>query len=315
MFLGRKKRKKPELKMVHIDFLYHDYVPTWNAELQKRLMYEEEPTQGQNSCTISTKIILFQDEPINEGFCFEKEEGNEEIVDLYDIYDEEDHVAWSSKSHHLFRNRESYALQRRKRSTKKLRINPDRWASVWQRKREELRQICIAQNQSVSTVYTAPITPSFTVSPEQSHIPLEPVHKTSVEHVGNYIHDEELELQMALEKSAKEVAPCGLSYQIIQELMNRDLTAEDYLLLLELDESIAPKTLASAVVESYPLHVVEEDDLHLNENCPICMSPYEVGQLLKTIPACGHQFHDDCISYWLKDRSTMCPLDNISLKT
>lgn len=126
----------------------------------------------------------------------------------------------------------------------------------------------------------------------------------------NINHDGDMEL--AIQASLQDVAPCGLSYAAIMELQYRDLTPEDYALLLQLDETVAPKTLGKAKVEKLPTMVFDQqsDD----SVCSICMCKYNVGEILRKIPKCGHVFHKECIDYWLTNSSVKCPLDGISLE-
>ncbi|XP_048131639.1 putative RING-H2 finger protein ATL21A [Rhodamnia argentea] len=45
-----------------------------------------------------------------------------------------------------------------------------------------------------------------------------------------------------------------------------------------------------------------------NDNtCAICLSEYQPKETLRTIPACGHYFHAQCIDRWLR-RNASCPL-------
>ena len=58
-------------------------------------------------------------------------------------------------------------------------------------------------------------------------------------------------------------------------------------------------------VNGFPL--INYPDTRVNEDfCPICLSDYVGGSLLKELP-CGHHFHTNCVSAWLHDK-TSCPL-------
>jgi hypothetical protein len=306
--------------MVLVSLCYPDYVPSWNAELQTKLMYEDEPVEPKQEekptlaeeATEIIEIIAIDEEKentkeLNEDISYDS---NDDFSDFeFDSNEEDYEDYWCSKRHYMCNNREPHAMQRPKKKNKNPRVNPDRWVSARQLKREERKNMRIAYNFEPKSIYYVP-TPVYSPPIEDTYVPppepvQPPVHR----------HNEELEVQMALERSSEDIAPCGLSYQQIQELMNRDLTAEDFALLLELDETVAPITLSESVVDSYPVRVVEEGDCCLDDHCPICMSNYEVGEMLKKISSCGHEFHEHCISYWLRERSTMCPLDNISLST
>jgi hypothetical protein len=43
------------------------------------------------------------------------------------------------------------------------------------------------------------------------------------------------------------------------------------------------------------------------EACSICLDEYEAGDKCRCLP-CGHKFHSGCISKWLTERSSTCPL-------
>ncbi|XP_076885888.1 putative RING-H2 finger protein ATL71 [Bidens hawaiensis] len=51
---------------------------------------------------------------------------------------------------------------------------------------------------------------------------------------------------------------------------------------------------------------------HVNINncdsgCPICLGEYELTDILRLLPECGHWFHVGCIDMWLKVHAT-CPV-------
>lgn len=48
-------------------------------------------------------------------------------------------------------------------------------------------------------------------------------------------------------------------------------------------------------------------DVALLRECPVCLSEYEQGDVIKWVPGCGHAFHGPCIESWLGSRTT-CPL-------
>lgn len=89
-------------------------------------------------------------------------------------------------------------------------------------------------------------------------------------------------------------------------LQHRDLTPEDYDLLLMLDEQVAPKAVEQKTLDSFKTDEVTSQTE--GENCAICMDQYELGQVRKFLP-CGHVFHGPCIDMWLSNSSLQCPLD------
>lgn len=88
------------------------------------------------------------------------------------------------------------------------------------------------------------------------------------------------------------------------ELLDRDITPDDYEMLLQLDESVARSTASRAGVER--LVPANEKDF-LGESCSICLIAYEPDDLVKALP-CAHFFHQECIAKWLLERCRFCPL-------
>ena len=92
---------------------------------------------------------------------------------------------------------------------------------------------------------------------------------------------------------------------LLIELQNRDITPEDYDLLVQLDCSVKPKTISKAKIDSLHSDNVTNatDDI-----CSICIEDYIPGDM-KRFLACGHHFHDHCIRTWLSITSNRCPID------
>ena len=99
---------------------------------------------------------------------------------------------------------------------------------------------------------------------------------------------------------------------VLISLQHRDLTPEDYEMLLRLDESVAPKTISEDKIAQFKTDTVDEKCA--GDLCAICMEPYEVGQTRKFLP-CNHVFHDNCITMWLSNSSLNCPIDNLPVDT
>lgn len=97
---------------------------------------------------------------------------------------------------------------------------------------------------------------------------------------------------------------------LLMNIQHRDLTPEDYDLLLRLDERVAPKTLSENKLNTFKTETIESNDAL--EVCPICMELYEMGQVRKYLP-CQHAFHSSCIDAWLKNSSMNCPIDNLPI--
>ena len=98
---------------------------------------------------------------------------------------------------------------------------------------------------------------------------------------------------------------------VLINLQNRDLTPEDYELLLRLDDRVAPKTVTQDILDSFETDIVTQNDVEME--CAVCMETYQVGQERKHLP-CGHIFHKNCIDTWLKNSSLNCPLDGLSVE-
>jgi hypothetical protein len=153
--------------------------------------------------------------------------------------------------------------------------------------------------------------------------------KTKLENLGITVQEHEtFELEydefMYLENSTAE--KFGLEFALCEEnapdelqsdildfllgLQDRDITPEDYEFLLRLDESVPTKTVPNECVASLKTDTVFE--LHVDEQCGVCMENYVVGETRKILP-CEHVFHANCIETWLRHNSTKCPLDNIEV--
>lgn len=106
-----------------------------------------------------------------------------------------------------------------------------------------------------------------------------------------------------------------LSSRQIQDLQNRELTPEDYELLLLLDQTVAPKTLAATTVRNFATRTLTETDsaITAHETCVICMCDYDVGDVIKTLPTCNHYFHGACLDTWLTKSSVKCPVDGLPI--
>lgn len=121
---------------------------------------------------------------------------------------------------------------------------------------------------------------------------------------------EELDLEEALRRSRREGhIPAAVSVRSLLDLQNRELTPEDYELLLMLDETVEKKKVSKDTFKSFDSATLTAD---LPVDCPICMSPMSTGEKVTTLP-CSHQYHTPCIEQWLTMSSPNCPLDGLSL--
>ncbi|KAL7104028.1 hypothetical protein ACP275_08G218400 [Erythranthe tilingii] len=77
-----------------------------------------------------------------------------------------------------------------------------------------------------------------------------------------------------------------------------------------------PKTgLDPAVMAALPLFIFrktssdddDDDETSLTEECSVCLSILEDGEIVRTLPNCKHTFHAECIDKWFDTNST-CPI-------
>jgi E3 ubiquitin-protein ligase DOA10 len=73
-------------------------------------------------------------------------------------------------------------------------------------------------------------------------------------------------------------------------------------------------------VSQLPLRVLSISEIENNkqrgeeafQNCLVCLSEYEKGDEVRTMP-CLHYFHKDCIDKWL-GKSNNCPICKFDIK-
>ncbi|KAK6979820.1 E3 ubiquitin-protein ligase RNF12 [Biomphalaria glabrata] len=101
-------------------------------------------------------------------------------------------------------------------------------------------------------------------------------------------------------------------------LQHRDLTPEDYDMLLRLDDSIKPKTIPKNILSQLRTEMIGPSGLERDDEtlvlCSVCMEPYIAGQERKFLP-CSHYFHSVCIDAWLNNSSMNCPLDGLPVES
>ena len=67
--------------------------------------------------------------------------------------------------------------------------------------------------------------------------------------------------------------------------------------------------IAKKIIELLPVYELKEKN---NDSCAICVSDFEIGDKVTTIP-CSHLFHSECIKEWLKINLS-CPICKFGLK-
>ncbi|CAL1152323.1 unnamed protein product [Cladocopium goreaui] len=105
--------------------------------------------------------------------------------------------------------------------------------------------------------------------------------------------------------------PCGLMPSQVSELLDRDITPDDYEMLLQLDDALSRPTADKQSLEK-SLQSVRAKEV-LDQMCSVCLHPFERNDAVSALP-CSHIFHEDCISRWLLERCTSCPLCNDCIK-
>jgi len=101
--------------------------------------------------------------------------------------------------------------------------------------------------------------------------------------------------------------PCGLLHSEVSDLLFRDITPEDYELLLQLDEKVKrPSGCSAASIEQLP---EARPEAYLGESCSVCCMDFSSTDAVAELP-CTHCFHRDCIGKWLLKHRHVCPLCN-----
>lgn len=95
----------------------------------------------------------------------------------------------------------------------------------------------------------------------------------------------------------------------IVDLQHRELTPEDYELLLLLDNTLASKTVNPQLLKSID-EISPELARIVGELCTICMESFQPDEKAKML-SCKHFFHSHCIDEWLLHSSQKCPLDGL----
>ncbi|KAH9492441.1 E3 ubiquitin-protein ligase Zswim2 [Bulinus truncatus] len=118
-------------------------------------------------------------------------------------------------------------------------------------------------------------------------------------------------------KSALRTLGSSLPPALVNDLMRREITDNDYDMLLQLErnsENTELSNLTESSLQALPLEKVREGGplLALGSQCRICLRGFSVGQLVRKLP-CKHKFHKDCIDSWLLHSHPTCPIDGLSV--
>lgn len=102
---------------------------------------------------------------------------------------------------------------------------------------------------------------------------------------------------------------CGLSEHEVFDLLCRDITPEDYDMLLKLDEMLPRK-----IVRSEALRKLQPVSSWRYDSCGICLMPFDSGGDVVSVPCtAAHEFHSTCIEKWLTQYKNTCPIDHAEL--
>jgi len=89
--------------------------------------------------------------------------------------------------------------------------------------------------------------------------------------------------------------------------MSRELTPEDYELLLLLDDGLKKtRTLSAAAAQALPQAAA--DSGWMGEECRICLCQLDLDDDVRALPRCNHHFHAACAERWLTTSKASCPL-------
>jgi hypothetical protein len=95
---------------------------------------------------------------------------------------------------------------------------------------------------------------------------------------------------------------------------DRDFSAEDYEMLLELDEqaksSQTNELQVTLLLSQMPVTRIPANGSSKAAQCSICLEKMEVGEEVRTLP-CMHMFHRACIDKWVSMPGAVpkCPID------
>ena len=98
----------------------------------------------------------------------------------------------------------------------------------------------------------------------------------------------------------------ALPQAIATSLLRREISEQDYDLLLQLDQQNKSNAegfskIPEKIIKSWPSERIRDNNKLLapGYQCRVCLRNYEIGQLIRKLPACKHRFHAECIDNWL----------------
>jgi hypothetical protein len=109
-------------------------------------------------------------------------------------------------------------------------------------------------------------------------------------------------------KPALRETPAALPPQLAAVLQQRDLTDDDYHLLLALDSTGSGVLPLEVVNRRFPAAPAPRDN---TAPCGICTGALVPGNPIRTLQ-CRHVFHVGCIDPWLTTQRNTCPVDGLT---
>ncbi|XP_033103223.1 uncharacterized protein LOC117106015 isoform X2 [Anneissia japonica] len=117
-------------------------------------------------------------------------------------------------------------------------------------------------------------------------------------------------------RPAPRCSDAALPQAVIGDMENRELTDNDYEMLLQLDNETAhaPSTVPESFIKSLPSEMVRNGSglLAPGSQCRVCLRAYIVGERVRRLP-CQHKFHAVCIDPWLLHQRSTCPIDGATV--
>lgn len=269
----------------------------------------EQPTQDEVTTNEDDETLLeyVEEEEVTDYFwdhidyyCEDIQDDDDDLGSFGAFLDEEE-----SYDAELYNHKRSGKIVRSKSTTKKEKVNPDRYEHHRESYKRTRANVWICKSYAGSNFGfnrgdPIPATRSSSHPANQEQQILDRVLKESAKQYNKAV--------AASTASLAVEASNAVMNQLIA-LQTRELTPEDYEILLLLDQSVKPKTLSKEKVNTFPCVILDCD---CSDTCTICMTSYEIGESQKTLP-CGHKFHTPCIDHWLTNSSVKCPLDGREL--
>lgn len=101
------------------------------------------------------------------------------------------------------------------------------------------------------------------------------------------------------------------TFRELRQLQTREITPEDYDLLMSLHAKPNTKVLGQHQLSNVGEHFVAD---HAADTCAVCLSEMAAGEKLCRLACRGrHVFHSNCIDEWLTTASRCCPIDQQDL--